>query len=337
MPLAVLVVLAAACMPQPPGGTTTTTSTTTTAVPVACAPGTFNAIDGNEPCTPAPPGTFVSTAGALEATNCALGTFQPDAGQQSCLVAPIGTFVDVEGAIAATDAAPGFFVDISGAAQASACPLGRYQPLSAQSSCLIAEIGTYVDQLAATQATPCPAGTTTLAAGATSPSDCVPVGVETGVCDAGAGSLDYDPGILLADPSGPVAQQTTVSLELSGCTSSETAGGFTGTYTGTGDTVPLYVNDDTDNSFLTLPIGTTVSVDTGTVAWSDGATSEVEAEVVLVADPVDGRAYELRWNITSGRFSGTSPVGSLEASDVLDPPSLTFTGADLILGTVDFN
>ena len=31
-----------------------------------------------------------------------------------------------------------------------------------------------------------------------------------------------------------------------------------------------------------------------------------------------------------------SPVGSLEASDVLDPPSLTFTGADLILGTVDF-
>ena len=335
VPLAVLVVLAAACTPAP-GGTTTTTSTTTTAVPVACAPGTFNSTDGNEPCTPAPPGTFVSTAGALQATPCAIGTFQPDAGQQFCLVAPLGTFVADQGAVAATDASPGFFVDVQGAAEASACPLGRFQPDAGQQSCLIAPIGTFVAQVAATQATACPAGTTTLAAGATSPSDCVPVAAETGACAAGIGSLDYVPGIVLGDPDGPVAEQTAVTMALSGCSSSAVAGSFTGTYTGSGDTVPLYVNGETDNSFLTLPIGTTVSLDAGTIAWSDGATSAAESELVLVTDPVLGRAYELRWSITSGRFSGTSPVGLLGTADILDVPTLTYTGADLTLGTVVF-
>ena len=247
-----------------------------------------------------------------------------------------GTFNATDGNEPCTPALPGFFVDVEGAVQASPCPLGRYQPAFGQTECRIAEIGSYVDQVAATQSTTCPAGTATFAAGATSPADCVPEAVETGVCTAGIGSLDYDPGILLGDPDGPVAQQTTVTMELSGCTSSAVAGSFTGTYTGSGDTVPLYVNGETDNSFLTLPIGTTVSVDSGSIAWSDGATSQAESELVLVADPVVGRAYELRWSITSGRFSGTSPVGSLGTADILDVPTLTYTGAELTLGAVVF-
>ena len=228
------------------------------------------------------------------------------------------------------------FVDVEGAVQASPCPLGSVPAgvpadgVSHRRDQLLRRPGRShpVDDLPG----PHPDGP----AGATSPADCVPEAVETGVCTAGIGSLDYDPGILLGDPDGPVAQQTTVTMELSGCTSSAVAGSFTGTYTGSGDTVPLYVNGETDNSFLTLPIGTTVSVDSGSIAWSDGATSQAESELVLVADPVVGRAYELRWSITSGRFSGTSPVGSLGTADILDVPTLAYTGAELTLGAVVF-
>ena len=133
-------------------------------------------------------------------------------------------------------------------------------------------------------------------------------------------------------------QQTAVTVQLAGCTSSAVAGSFTGTYSGGGFTVPLYVNDTTDNSFLTLPIGTTVSLDTGTIFWSDGATSDVESELVLVADPVDGRAYEVQWDVTSGRFAGTTPVAPVSVEENLDVPTLTYIGADLLLlGAVDFN
>ena len=301
-----------------------------------CPPGFYQDEEGQVSCKAALPGTFVDVSGATSANLCPLGRFQPNAAATECLLAPVGAYVDVEGAVASTPAAPGFFVDEKGAAQASPCPLGRYQPLSAQSSCLIAEVGTYVDQLAAAQTTPCPAGTTTLAAGATSPSDCVPV--EPFVCEVGLGSVDYDPGILLADPNGPVAQQTEVQLGLSNCSSSEW-GEFQGLYTGTGLTVPLYINDAIDNSFLTLPIGTAVSRDTGIMGYTEPSTgSVVESDLVLISDPVDGsRAYELRWNITAGKFSGTSAVATVEVEDVLDGPTLTYTGAQLTLGTVSFN
>ena len=91
--------------------TTTTTSTTTTTeppetttqpAPSPCAPGSFNATTGSEPCTPAPPGYFVDAPGALQATPCSKGTYQPAAGQVSCPQAPIGSYVDVTAATAAT-------------------------------------------------------------------------------------------------------------------------------------------------------------------------------------------------------------------------------------------
>lgn len=75
--------------------------------PIACAPGTFNATDGNEPCTPAPQGTFVDAAGVLEATPCAPGTFQDQVGRTSCELAPIGSYVADSGQAAATQCPDG--------------------------------------------------------------------------------------------------------------------------------------------------------------------------------------------------------------------------------------
>lgn len=109
--------IAVGCVPTAPP--TTTTSTTST-VPVACAPGTFS-VGGNEPCTPAPPGTYVDTAGAAQATPCAAGSYQPDSGQTSCFLAPIGTYVSNPGASSATPCAAGTTTEFAGAASASDC------------------------------------------------------------------------------------------------------------------------------------------------------------------------------------------------------------------------
>lgn len=145
--VAVLAMVAVGCtMPPPPDPDPE---------PELCQPGTSSAT-GEEPCTPAPVGTFVDTEGATGATPCPVGTFQDLEGQTSCNAALPGTFVDVEGAASATS-----------------CPPGRFQPDAGSASCLLAPIGTYVDTVGAIAATDCPAGTTTAAEGSTSQSDCV--------------------------------------------------------------------------------------------------------------------------------------------------------------------
>jgi hypothetical protein len=121
-----------------------------------CGPGYYSST-GDEPCTPAPAGTYVDTTGATSATDCALGTFSATAGQSSCTEAPAGTYVDTTGATSATD-----------------CALGTYGPNAGETSCLPAPINTYVDSTGATAPTPCPAGTHTTGTGSTSASDCLP-------------------------------------------------------------------------------------------------------------------------------------------------------------------
>ena len=66
-----------------------------------CEAGTYSAT-GLEPCTPAPPGTFVSITGATTPTPCPAGTFTPTAGNTSCTPAPIGSYVPNIGATSAT-------------------------------------------------------------------------------------------------------------------------------------------------------------------------------------------------------------------------------------------
>ena len=68
---------------------------------VACVPGTYSAT-GNQPCTSAPAGSFVSMSGATSASVCLPGTFQALAGQTSCNLAPVNTYVAVSAAVAAT-------------------------------------------------------------------------------------------------------------------------------------------------------------------------------------------------------------------------------------------
>lgn len=63
---------------------------------VQCAPGTFSAT-GNTPCDPAPAGTFVSTAGAIEPMTCPQGTSSA-AGAVVCVVLPtLSVFAPIGG------------------------------------------------------------------------------------------------------------------------------------------------------------------------------------------------------------------------------------------------
>ena len=152
-----------------------------------CEAGTYSAT-GLEPCTPAPPGTFVSITGATTPTPCPAGTFTPTAGNTSCTPAPIGSYVPVSGATAptlclpgtysgasgltaCTPAPPGTFVSITGATTPTPCPAGTFTPTAGNTSCTPAPIGSYVPNIGATSATLCPVGTTTTAQGSTG---CVP-------------------------------------------------------------------------------------------------------------------------------------------------------------------
>lgn len=150
---------------------------------VACGPGTFSAT-GNEPCTPAAPGSYVADAGATEATQCPAGTYSPVEGATSCTQAPAGSFVSdagassasacpagtyssVEGAVSCTPADPGSYVADTGATEATQCPAGTYSPVAGATSCTPAPAGSYVPVAGASSATACPAGYGS-AAGATS-------------------------------------------------------------------------------------------------------------------------------------------------------------------------
>lgn len=85
-----------------------------------CAPGSYSST-GNQPCTPAPPGSFVASPGATSATPCRAGTFQPSAGQPSCLLAPVGSYVSTIGAASATACPTGTTTTTPGATSIADC------------------------------------------------------------------------------------------------------------------------------------------------------------------------------------------------------------------------
>ncbi len=111
--------------------------------PVPCSAGTYSAT-GNTPCTPAPAGSYVPTAGATSATPCPAGTFSSASGATECTPAPAGSYVGGAGSTAATPCAPGTFSSTAGA-----------------TACTLAPVDTYVAAGGATTATPCPTGTST--------------------------------------------------------------------------------------------------------------------------------------------------------------------------------
>ncbi len=67
----------------------------------ACAPGTYSAT-GNEPCTPAPAGTYVATSGAIVPTACPVGTSSL-VGATSCVPVQSLSILGGQGAVGSQD------------------------------------------------------------------------------------------------------------------------------------------------------------------------------------------------------------------------------------------
>lgn len=82
-------------------------------VAVPCAPGSYSAT-GNEPCTLAPVGFFVTGPGATSAAACPPGSFSDSPGSAACTITPAGTY------------AAG-----TGNASATLCPAGTSSPAGA--------------------------------------------------------------------------------------------------------------------------------------------------------------------------------------------------------------
>ncbi len=166
-----------------------------------CAPGSYSAT-GNEPCTAAPAGSYVASAGATAPTPCAPGTYSALTGSTSCNAAPlgmyatgpgatsatpcaVGTYSAVAGATTCTPAPAGSYVPTAGATSATLCAAGTYSASAGAASCTPAPAGSYGTGPGATSATPCAAGTYSASAGATS---CTPAPVNTYVASSGATS-----------------------------------------------------------------------------------------------------------------------------------------------------
>ena len=282
---------------------------------VQCAPGTFNATDGNEPCTPAPPGFFVDTAGALSATPCPLGRFQDQAGQTECLLAAPGTFVDTEGQT-----------------QATACAPGSYQPGSGQTECLLAPIGEYVESSGSTTATACPVNTTTTAPGATSPDDCVAVtpppviDAFSAVTPSGAAPVTTALTWTISDPGAtPLSCQldldddATYDMSISDCTSASLR---TATFTDVGaNTVTLMVSNGSSSATAT----TTVTV---------GAASTDVFDITLRLHPAFSPADACALDAAATRWENVITAG-LPAQATTVNAGTFFPGVPSLNTTVD--
>jgi hypothetical protein len=163
-----------------------------------CAPGTYSQT-GNQPCTPAPAGsydsgtgntssmlcpvgTFSSTAGATACTPAPAGSYDTGTGNTSSLLCPAGTFSSTTGASACTPAPAGSFVDTAGSISATLCAAGTFSSTTGAVACTQAAPGSYDSGTGNTSATPCPAGTFGSTFGAIA---CTP---------APAGSYDSDTG-----------------------------------------------------------------------------------------------------------------------------------------------
>lgn len=108
--------------------------------PVTCPVGYYGTLSRQ----PAPPGTFVATAGAQAATPCASGTYQDLYGQTSCLALPIGSYVDASGAIAATVCPAGSTTASTASTSLSDCTLNSLGIVSFDASTLALSNGSIV-------------------------------------------------------------------------------------------------------------------------------------------------------------------------------------------------
>ncbi len=105
-----------------------------------CKAGSYG-VDGEEPCTEAPKGSFVANEGASSASECIAGFYTPGPGLSMCV-----------------PASPGNYVPAAGAKEELECEQGSYSDETQLTSCKAATPGHYAPR-GSVLAAACPAGT----------------------------------------------------------------------------------------------------------------------------------------------------------------------------------
>ena len=125
---------------------------------VECGTGSYNAIDGMVPCTPASAGKIVPFRRSREALPCPPGLYAPETGSIACIRAEPGFFVAGPGASKQMAAPAGSFVADAGQRRALLCPQGTFQRETGRTSCVAASPGSFVAEEGQTTAELCPSG-----------------------------------------------------------------------------------------------------------------------------------------------------------------------------------
>ncbi|MBL8512887.1 MAG: ExeM/NucH family extracellular endonuclease, partial [Betaproteobacteria bacterium] len=138
-----------------------------------CFPGTYS-MSGNEPCTAASPGKFVSGAGATIQIDCAQGTYQPMSGATACLPATPGNFVGMTGSSTQSPCAPGTYSNASGASQCTPASPGSFVGTGGAIAQVPCDPGKFSSSSGAISCDPASPGFFVAASGASVQSACLP-------------------------------------------------------------------------------------------------------------------------------------------------------------------
>jgi len=149
------------------------------AVPVPCAPGTYNNQPGQRTCVECAAGSFQNLEGQTSCNACSPGYYCAEgAGAElpcpagtkkhpslsvmtsvdQCVDCPVGTSCSV-GSTVEVPCAPGTFQNQTRQAACLKCPAGFYQDRTGQTSCIPCTAGGYYCTQGAAAALPCPGGT----------------------------------------------------------------------------------------------------------------------------------------------------------------------------------
>ena len=326
-------------------------------VAVACQPGTYSST-GNQPCTPAPTGSFVAVVGATSAPPCLPGSFSAQLGSTTCTASSKGSYVASAGASSATLCSPGFFSTSTaaiacdpapagsfaagpGATSATLCTAGTFSTAAGTPACTPAPVGSYVSGSGAVNATPCPPGTTTTVAGATActSADATPPVIAALVAGGTVGTNGwYKTGPITVTWSVTDGESTITSTPCSGAiVSSETAGTLLScTATSAGGTASNSLTVKLDSTKPTIGYagnaGTYRIV--ANVAISCAATDQLSGLAASTCAGVTGPAW------TFGPGGHTVAAAATDKAGNSDTMSTTFTitatPADLCALTVQF-
>ena len=326
-------------------------------VAVACQPGTYSST-GNQPCTPAPTGSFVGGVGATTATPCLPGFFSAQLGSTTCTAASKGSYVASAGASSATLCSPGFFsasvaaivcdpasagsfATGPGATSATLCPAGTFSAAAGSPACTPAPAGSYVSGSGAVAATVCPPGTTTTVAGATActSSDATPPVIAALVAGGTVGTNGwYKTGPITVSWSVTDGESTITSTPCSGgIVSTDTAGAlFACTGTSAGGTASNSITVKLDSTKPTIGFAGNAGTYRilANVAISCAATDQLSGLSASTCAGVTGPAW------TFGPGAHTLVAAATDKAGNSDTMSTTFTitatPVDLCALTVQF-